>query len=78
MPSSEHEKRLKAETAIVFSVLKKLPDEINGGLLVAIIINILCKYAMEEEWEKIVDAVNETMEDISGLFIFTPEEVRLN
>jgi hypothetical protein len=78
MPSSEHEERLKAETAIVFSVLKKLPDEINGGLLVAIIINILCKYAMEEEWEKIVDAVNETMEDISGLFIFTPEEVRLN
>ena len=78
MPSSEREERSKAEAAIVYSILKKLPDEINGGLLVAIIINILCKYAMEEEWEKIVDAVNETMEDISGVFIFTPEEVRLN
>lgn len=78
MLSSERKDRAEVEAMIVHDILKKLPDEINAGLLAAIIISVLCGYAMEEEWEKIVDTVNETMDDISSVFIFTPPEVLVN
>lgn len=78
MPSSEHEEKGKAEAKIIHSILKKLPNEINGGLIAALLINILYRYGMEEEWQKIVDAVDDTMEDIYSAPIISAEEVRMN
>ena len=78
MPSSELEDERKADAKIIHSILKKLPNEVNGGLIAALLVNILFRYGMEEEWRKIVDAVDETLEDICSAPIINTEEVRLN
>ena len=78
MPSSDHKARAEAESKIIYGIIKKLPNEINGGIVAALLVNILYRYGMEEEWEKIVEAVNETMEDIATVQVVSIEEVRMN
>jgi hypothetical protein len=78
MPSSERKKRAEAEAKLIFDILQQLPNEINGGMIAALLVNILHRYEMEEEWEKIVDAVDETLRDIASIQFMDTEEVRLN
>ena len=78
MPSSERKERAEEESKIIYDILKKLPSEINGGMVAALLVNILFRYGMEEEWGKIVAAVEETMEDIETVAIVDVKEVHLN
>lgn len=78
MPSSERKERAEEESKIIYDILKKLPSEINGGMVAALLVNILFRYGMEEEWEKIVAAVDETMEDIETVQVVDVKEVHLN
>jgi hypothetical protein len=78
MPSSELDEKAKAEVNIINNILKKLPHEINGGIVAALLVNILYRYGMEEEWQKIVEAVDDTMEDIDSAPIIGIREVRMN
>tara|TARA_R110000868_G_scaffold143171_3_gene360993 strand:+ start:933 stop:1169 length:237 start_codon:yes stop_codon:yes gene_type:complete len=78
MPSSERKDRAESESKIIYDILKKLPSEINGGMVAALLVNILFRYGMEEEWEKIVAAVDETMEDIETVQVVDVKEVHLN
>jgi len=78
MPSSERKVRAEGESKIIYDILKKLPSEINGGMVAALLVNILFRYGMEEEWAKIVAAVEETMEDIETVEIVDVKEVHLN
>jgi hypothetical protein len=78
MPSSERKGRAEDESKIIYDILKKLPNEINGGMVAALLVNILFRYGMEEEWGKIVAAVEETMEDIEAVEIVDVKEVHLN
>jgi hypothetical protein len=78
MLSSERKKRAEAEAKIIFDILHQLPNEINGGMIAALLVNILHRYEMEEEWEKIVDAVDETLRDIASIQIMDTGEVLMN
>ena len=78
MPSSERKERAEEESKIIYDILKKLPSEINGGMVATLLVNILFRYGMEEEWEKIVAAVDETMEDIETVQVVDVKEVHLN
>jgi hypothetical protein len=78
MPSSELDEKAKAEVKVINTILKKLPNEINGGIVAALLVNILYRYGMEEEWQKIVEAVDDTMEDIDSAPIIGIREVRMN
>ena len=78
MPSSERKERAEEESRIIYDILKKLPTEINGGMVAALLVNILFRYGMEEEWEKIVAAVDETMKDIETVQVVDVKEVHLN
>lgn len=77
MPSSALDRAIE-DVKIVSSILKELPDEINGGIVAALIVNILFRYGMEEEWIKIVDAVDETMADIDRASVTDTSEVLMN
>lgn len=57
---------MSAEDRLIFSILKKLPDEINGGIIAVLLINILYRYDMMEEWGKIVEAVDDSIEAMTG------------
>jgi hypothetical protein len=63
---------------IISELLKKLPNEINGGMVAALIVNILFRYGMYSEWEKIIEAVDETLEDIESVVEVSPPEVLVN
>lgn len=78
MPSSELKERAAVESKIVYDILKKLPNEINGGIVAALIVNILYRYGMEQEWDKIVEAVEDTMEEIESIEVVAVEEVLMN
>lgn len=78
MPSSELKERAAVESKIVYDILKKLPNEINGGIVAALIVNILYRYGMEEEWDKIVEAVEDTMEEIESIEVVAVGEVLVN
>lgn len=77
MPSSGLDRAIE-DVKIVSAILKELPDEINGGIVAALIVNILFRYGMEEEWIKIVDAVDETMADIDQASVTDTSEVLMN
>jgi hypothetical protein len=77
MPSSDHNLNTK-EMKIISELLKKLPNEINGGMVAALIVNILFRYGMYSEWEKIIEAVEETLEDIESVVEVSPPEVLVN
>lgn len=77
MPSSEPNLNTK-EMKIISELLKKLPNEINGGMVAALIVNILFRYGMYSEWEKIIEAVDETLEDIESVVEVSPPEVLVN
>jgi len=77
MPSSGPNRSTR-EAKVISEILKKIPQEINGGTVAALIVNILYRYGMEEEWIKIVDAVDETMAHIDQASIINTSEVRLN
>jgi hypothetical protein len=78
MLSSERKKRAEAEAKIIFDILHQLPNEINGGMIAALLVNILHRYEMEEEWKKIVDAVDETLRDIASIQVMDTGEVLMN
>ena len=78
MPSSGPKERAEFESKIVYDIIKKLPNEINGGIVAALLVNILYRYGMEEEWEKIVEAVEETMEEIETVEVVSVGEVLMN
>lgn len=78
MPSSELKERASVESKIVYDILKKLPNEINGGIVAALLVNILYRYGMEEEWDKIVEAVEDTMEEIESIEVVAVGEVLMN
>jgi cellobiose-specific phosphotransferase system component IIC len=77
MPSSGPNRSTK-EAKVIAEILKKLPSEINGGMVAALIVNILYRYGMHGEWEKIVDAVDETMQDIEEVSVINISEVLMN
>ena len=77
MPSSGLDRAIE-DVKIVSAILKELPDEINGGIVAALIVNILFRYGMEGEWIKIVDAVDETMAEIDQVTVFHTPEVLMN
>jgi hypothetical protein len=77
MPSSGPDRRAK-EAKVISDLLKRLPNEINGGMVAALIVNILFRYGMYSEWEKIVEAVDETLEDIDSVIAVSPPEVLVN
>jgi len=77
MPSSGPDRSTK-EAKVIAELLKKLPQEINGGMVAALIVNILYRYGMHSEWEKIVDAVDETMQDIEEVSVINISEVLMN
>lgn len=78
MPSSEREKNTKREAKIIATILQELPAKINGGMIAALLVNILYRYGMYEEWEKIVEAVDETFEDIDAVTKTDISEVLMN
>lgn len=78
MPSSEREKNTKREAKIIATILQELPAEINGGMIAALLVNILYRCGMYEEWEKIVEAVDETFEDIDAVTKTDISEVLMN
>lgn len=78
MPSSERENNTKQEAKIIAKILQELPLEINGGMIAALLVNILYRYGMYDEWEKIVDAVDETFEDIDAVTKTDISEVLMN
>ena len=78
MPSSEREKNTKREAKIIATIRQELPAEINGGMIAALLVNILYRYGMYEEWEKIVEAVDETFEDIDAVTKTDISEVLMN
>jgi len=78
VPSSEREKNTKREAKIIATILQELPAEINGGMIAALLVNILYRYGMYGEWEKIVDAVDETFEDIDAVTKTDISEVLMN
>ena len=47
-------------------------------MIAALLVNILYRYGMYEEWEKIVDAVDETFEDIDAVTKTDISEVLMN
>lgn len=57
---------MSADDRLIFSILKKLPDEMNGGIIVLLLINILYRYDMMEEWDRIVEVVDNNIEAMTG------------
>jgi uncharacterized alkaline shock family protein YloU len=57
---------MSAEDRLILSILKKLPNEMNGGIIVMLLVNILYRYDMAEEWDKIVEAVDSSVEAMTG------------
>ena len=78
MPSSERREATKQEAKIIATILQELPSEINGGMIAALLVNILYRYGMYEEWEKIIEAVDETFEDIEAVTKTDISEVLMN
>jgi len=79
MPSSEHDKEEILKTAkTVASVLKILPNEIDGRLVAVLIVNILYLYDMNDEWPKIFDVVDETLDDMDNAPVINVSEVLMN
>jgi hypothetical protein len=79
MPSSEHDKEEILKTAkTVASVLKILPNEIDGRLVAVLIVNILYLYDMNDEWPKIFDVVDETLDDMDNAPVINVSEARMN
>ena len=78
MPSSERKSEAKKEAMIVSEILQVLPNEINGGIVAALLVNVLYRYGMESEWHKIIEAVNDTMKEIQYFKTIDGEEVLLN
>lgn len=61
MPSSAREFE---EAKLIAKIIKKLPDELNGRIIAILLVNILYRYGMISEWEKIVEAVDGSLPDI--------------
>ena len=79
MPSSERDKEEILKTAkIIASVLKILPNEIDGRLVAVLIVNILYLYDMNDEWPKIFDVVDETLDDMDNAPVINVSEVLMN
>jgi len=77
VPSSERE-NTKREAKIISKILQEFPEEINGGMIAAIIVNILFRYGMYEEWEKIIHTVDEVFENIDAVTETDISEVLMN
>lgn len=79
MPSSERDKEEILKTAkVIASVLKILPNEIDGRLVAVLIVNILYLYDMNDEWPKIFDVVDETLDDMDNAPVINVSEVLMN
>lgn len=78
MPSSGRKETAAREVKVIANILQELPAEINGGMVAALLVNILYRYGMYEEWKKIVDAVDETFEDIEAVTKTDISEVLMN
>ena len=78
MQSSERREATKQEAKIIATILQELPSEINGGMIAALLVNILYRYEMYEEWHKIVEAVDETLDSIDDAIKTDISEVLMN
>ena len=78
MPSSGRKETAAREAKVIANILQELPAEINGGMVAALLVNILYRYGMYEEWEKIIEAVDETFEDIDAVIKTDISEVLMN
>lgn len=63
---------------VIASVLKILPNEIDGRLVAVLIVNILYLYDMNDEWPKIFDVVDETLDDMDNAPVINVSEVLMN
>jgi hypothetical protein len=79
MPSSERDAEEILKTAkVIANVLKILPSEIDGRLVAVLIVNILYLYDMNDEWPKILDVVDETLDDMDNAPMVNVSEVLMN
>jgi hypothetical protein len=79
MPSSERDADEILKTAkVIANVLKILPSEIDGRLVAVLIVNILYLYDMNDEWPKILDVVDETLDDMDNAPMVNVSEVLMN
>lgn len=78
MLSSVREENKKQEAKMIAIILQELPEEVNGGMIAALLVNILYRYGMYDEWAKIIDAVNETIENIDEAIKTDISEVLMN
>ena len=78
MQSSERREATKQEAKIIATILQELPSEINGGMIAALLVNILYRYEMYDEWRKIVEAVDETLDSIDDAIKTDISEVLMN
>ena len=79
MPSSVRKPNdVSNDLLVVAEMLRVLPEEINGGIIAALAVNILYRYGMESEWPSIDQSVRDAIKTLGPSYDVEDDKVLMN